>query len=214
MAEAAPTTRQAGDDTVVGTGESGSVPRRRRVSPVVITAVAALAFAGAYAAFHRIGTRANANVVEFTQNLAGGFLALGMTEDQPGFIVLSELDQDRVEVDVVLKSNRLAGTHTIVKISTPNGNMRTRLRGPQVIFVDKNGIVEQLSVDWTTRDFNRLRDAADCSHEAALIKRRCGAPFTDLHEEFLGWSDDRVPNRLRTYLARHEDKRTRTKGED
>ncbi len=35
----------------------------------------------AYAAYERIGTTANADTVEFTQNLAGGFLAVGMTED-------------------------------------------------------------------------------------------------------------------------------------
>lgn len=175
--------------------------RRRRISPIALTALASVAFAGGYSAYHRIGTTANADSVEYTLNLAGGFLAVGMTEDQPGFFVLSALDQEEVDVTAAQTINRLAGTHTIVDVRTPRGTTRTRLRGPQVILVTKEGGVEKHAVDWTVAEFNALRAAADCSHEAAAKKRRCGAPFIDLQEAFAKWPSERVPNRVLAFLA-------------
>ncbi len=174
--------------------------RRHRRSPIAITLVASFLFAGGYAAFQRIGTTANANVVEFTRNLAGGFLAVGMTKDQPGFIALSALDQDEVDVNAVRASNLLAGTHTVVEVQTPQGTTRTRLRGPQVILVTAQGDVETYPVDWTWEEFNTLRDAADCSRAAAVKKHRCGVPFTDLRLALTRWSNDRVPDPVRAFL--------------
>ena len=179
--------------------------RRRRISPIAITALASVAFAGAYFAYHRIGTTANADAVEFTPNLAGGFLAVGMTEDQPGFFVLSALDQKEVEVRAAQTINRLAGTHTIVDVQTSNGKTRTRLRGPQIILVTKEGRVTKYAVDWTMSEFNALREAADCSYEAATRKHRCGAPFTELKEAFADWPVERVPDRVLAFLAAFKD---------
>ena len=130
-----------------------------------------------------------------------------MTEDQPGFIVLSALDQDKVDVGAAQTKNRLAGTHTVVEIQTPRGMTRTRLRGPEVILVSEQGVVQGHSVDWTVEEFNVLREAADCSHEAAIKKHRCGAPFTDLQEAFARWPGERVPNRVRAFLEPFKDRR-------
>lgn len=178
---------------------------RRRISPIAITALASVAFAGVYSAYHRIGTTANADSVEYTLNLAGGFLAVGMTEDQPGFLVLSALDQEEVDVSTAQKINLLAGTHTVVALRTPRGMTRTRLRGPQVMLVTKEGGVEKHAVDWTVDEFNALRAAADCSYEAAAKKHRCGAPFTDLQEAFADWPAERVPDRVLAFLAPFKD---------
>lgn len=174
--------------------------RRHRRSPIAITLVASFLFAGGYAAFQRIGTTANANVVEFTRNLAGGFLAVGMTKDQPGFIALSAQDQDEVEVKAIRISNSLAGTHTVVEVQTPQSTTRIRLRGPQVFLVTAKGDVEPYPIDWTWEEFNTLRDAVDCSRAAAVKKHRCGVPFTDLRLALTKWSPDRVPDPVRAFL--------------
>lgn len=166
-----------------------------------------MVFAGVYAAFQRIGTTANADVVEYTRNLAGGFLAVGMTEDQPGFIALSALDQDKVDVNAAQAKNNLAGTHTVVEVQTPRGMTRIRLRGPQVILVTEQGEVEGFDVDWTVNEFNALRVAADCSHESSLKKQRCGQPFADLQEALAKWPGERVPGGVRAFLEPFKDRR-------
>ncbi len=84
---------EAHDDAIGPIENSQEVMHRRRISPIMKTLIASVVFAVVFAAFQRIGTTANADVVEYTRNLAGGFLAVGMTEDQPGFIALSALDQ-------------------------------------------------------------------------------------------------------------------------
>ena len=201
-------TIEASDDVIVSTENPCGAARRRRISPITKTLVASIVFAGAYAAFQRIGTTANADAVEYTRDLAGGFLAVGMTEDQPGFIVLSALDQDKVEVSAAQTKNRLVGTHTVVDIRTPHSTTRTRLRGPQVILVSEQGAIEQYNVDWTAEEFNALREAADCSHEAAVKKHRCGAPFTDLQEAFAKWPRERVPERVRAFVEPFRDRRS------
>lgn len=180
----------------------------QRWRPVPVTLFASVIVVTAHAAYERFGTTANADVVEFTRNLAGGFLAIGITEDQPGFIVLSALDQDRVDVNAVQTSNSLTGTRTVVEIQTPRGTTRIRLRGPQVILVSEDGAVEKHAVPWSFDEFNTLRQAADCSHEAAVKKHRCGVPFADLQEAFSEWPGERVPDRVRSFLEPFRDRRT------
>ena len=107
--------------------------RRRFIAVELIIALAACAL---YVAFQRIGTKANASFIEYTPNLAGGFLAIGMTDEQPGFIVLSALDQAEVEVDADRLLNRISGTHTFVTVKTPDVTWRGRLREPRIVLVD------------------------------------------------------------------------------
>ena len=185
-----------------------------RWRPIPVTLLLGVAVVVVYAAYQRVGTSANADSVEYTQNLAGGFLAVGMTEDQPGFIVLSVLDQEKVEANAVQTINPVAGTHTVVELQTPRGTTRTRLRGPQVILVSEDGVVETHAVQWTVDEFNALREAADCSHEAAIKKHRCGAPFTDLQEAFAKWPRDRVPDRVHTFLEPFKDHRAHKHKDD
>lgn len=195
-------------DGVIRSVESVDGPkRRRRISPITKMLVASVLFAGGYAAFERIGTTANADVVEYTQHLAGGFLAVGMTEDQPGFIVLSKLEQAEVDVSATQTVNRLAGTHTVVDIQTPSGVAHRRLRGPLVILVTEQGDIQEFDIDWTVEEFKAVRAAADCSYEAAAKKHRCGAPFTDLQEAFATWPGARVPDPVRAFLEPYKDRR-------
>jgi hypothetical protein len=188
---------------------SGCQARSRRLSPIRLTFFLGVTVVVVYAAYGRVGTTANADSVEHTQNLAGGFLTVGMTKDQPGFMVLSELDQKKVDVKATQVVNQVAGTHTVVEVETPRDTARIRLRGPQVILISEEGALERHEVDWTVAEFNALREAADCSHEAAIKKHRCGAPFTDLQEALAKWPAGRVPERLRSFLEPFTDKRTR-----
>ena len=153
--------------------------RDRRWRPIPATLLASIIGMMAYAAYERIGTTANADTVEFTQNLAGGFLSIGMTANQPGFMVLSALDQEKVEVTVTQVVNHVAGRHTVVKVQTPRDTASIRLRGPQIILVTEQGDIETYAVNWTVEEFNSLREAADCSYRTVIKKHRCGAPFTD-----------------------------------
>jgi len=201
-------------DVVASTEQPSTMQRPRRISPIAKTLIASAMFAVAYAAFQRIGTTANADVVEYTRNLAGGFLAVGMTEDQPGFIALSGLDQDAVDVKAAQTKNRLAGTHTVVEIQTPSGTTRIRLRGPQVILVTEKSGVEKFGVDWTMNEFNAVREAADCSRDAAIKKHRCGQPFADLQEAVAAWPRQRVPEPVRAFLEPFKDRRSRHTKDD
>jgi len=178
-------------------------PNRRRWRPIPATLFLSVVGMTVYAAYERLGTTANADSVEFTDNLAGGFLAIGMTENQPGFMVLSALDHEKVEVNAVQAANHVAGTHTLVEVQTPRGTTSIRLRGPEVILVSEDGAIERHDVAWTAPEFNAMRKAADCSHEAAVKKHRCGAPFADLHELVAAGQLTNVPGDMRSFLNRH-----------
>ena len=202
------------DDAVVVVPTKVCQTHTRRWRPIPTTVFLSVIVVTVYAASERFGTTANADSVEFTQNLAGGFLAVGMTKDQPGFLVLSELDQDKVEVNATQVVNHVAGTHTVVEIQTPSDAASIRLRGPQIILVSEEGSVERHGVDWSVADFNQLREAADCSHAAAVKKHRCGAPFTDWQEAFATWPRERVPERVRAFLEPVKDRRAHKHKDD
>ena len=195
-------------DMIAVTAAPSWQARDRRWRPIPVTLIASIIGMMAYAAYERIGTTANADIVEFTQNLASGFLAIGMTANQPGFMVLSALDQEKVGVSATQVVSHVAGTHTVVKVQTPRDTTSIRLRGPQVILVSEDGAIERHDIDWTVAEFDALREAADCSHEAAVKKHRCGAPFTDLQEDLTRWAGERVPECVRAFLMPFRDHRS------
>jgi len=191
-------------DHAAGTPSSPALRIRQEWrSPVRLTLVVSTALLVLHAAYVRVGTSANADTVEFTQNLAGGFLAIGMTEDQPGFMVLSALEEGLVDVNAVQAVSRIAGARTVVKVRTPRGTANIRLRGPEVILVSDDGAVERHDVAWTVAEFNSLREAADCSHEAAVEKHRCGAPFADLRDVMSAGKIEGVPDAMQRFLNRY-----------
>lgn len=189
------------DDPPVGDDRPSLPAFRGRV--VLIEVAALLLVVAAYAVFQRVGTTANADRVEFTQNYAGGFLAVGLTDDQPGFVVLSALDRAKVEIEADQVVNRVAGTHTVASVQTSQSAWSQRLRGPQVVMIDETGQVTASSVDWTADEFSVLRDAADCEHADGRKVLRCGAPFTDLFEALAPWPDTRVPGPVRAFLTQY-----------
>lgn len=175
----------------------GRVASRRRLSPILVTLSLAVLVGGAYAGYQRIGTTANIEFVEYSRNLAGGFLAIAMTDQQPGIIVFSALDQEKIQVDVDRYENQVAGTHTEVRVNTPNARWTERLRGPQVVLIDETGAIETSPVEWTVADFNTLRNATDCEHG---LSKRCGAPFADLYDFFESWPPEQVPGSVSDFV--------------
>lgn len=197
-------------ETAEGARVVPSVPARSRRllrwSPISLALAASAAILAGYAAFERLGTVANADTIEFTTNYAGGFLAVGTTDDDPGFIVLSKIDQDQINVSAMQSGSLAAGTHTIVEVTTARHRWQKRLRGPQIILISGDGSIDGRDVDWTFEDFQRIRSAADCSHERATGKHRCGAPFADLHDLVSSGRLRNVPENVRTFLERFADR--------
>ncbi len=150
-----------------------------------------------YVIFQGLTVRANVDLIEYLTNYGGGFLAIGMTEDQPGFIVLSELD--RKEVDIHAGRDVLR-TRTTASVSTSADQRSAAPRDPHVVLVKRNGLIEALRVDWTFEDFNKLSAATDCEHGTS---RRCGTPIADVQEQLATWPKQRVPIPLRLFLSRY-----------
>lgn len=182
----------------------GPYPHRVRTYRAArFVAVMALAFTAGFALYQRVGTTAQVDLVEFSPNTAGGFLAVGMTEESPGFVVLSALNREAVDVWADQYRNAVAGGYTIVHVRTPQSTWRRRLRGPVVVLVSDEGTVRALSVDWSVAEFARIRDGADCGHAGAGQQRRCGAPFADFHDMVVDGRLERVPAEVREFLAPH-----------
>lgn len=159
------------------------------------------ALTGAYVAYQRIGTTANVEQLEFSQNLAGGFLALGMTDDEPGVLVLSQRDRAKVEIAAYMLANAVTGRATHVEIEIEKRPWKRRLRGPRMITIDLDGGIESAPLPWTFDDFAAVRDAVDC--EKAVLHNptvRCGMPFADLFDFCKRLPDDKKPELLRRFL--------------
>ena len=92
---------------------------RQLFGPIPVAAFAAIVTVACFITYQRVGTNANANIVETTENLGGGFLAVGYSDSQPGFLVASALDQEDVHLSANQLSYFLAGTHTNVEVTTP-----------------------------------------------------------------------------------------------
>lgn len=197
-------------ETAQGASVAPSAPARARRSwrwsPISLTLAASAAIVVAYSTFERIGTVANADTIEFTTNYAGGFLAVGITDDDPGFILLSKIDLDQINVSATQSGSFAAGTRTFVEVTTARRCWQKRLRGPQIILISEDGSIDGRDVDWTFEDFQRIRKTADCSHERTTGKHRCGAPFADLHDLVAAGRLRNVPENMRTFLERFADR--------
>ncbi len=194
-----------GDITTPEQNDESVGHRSIRIIPLAI--VGAIAICISVVVFQRYGTVANATIVETTRNLDGGFLAVGMTEEQPGFILVSALDQKDVTIHTQQAINTLTGAHTNVYVDTTTQHWKARLRKPLVITIDDNGRIQSSTVDWSLHTFHLLQDAVDCSHqtprtgEGSPKHKRCGVPFLDLKERVAKWPTDSVPHCLSEFLA-------------
>ena len=172
----------------------------RRPSRGFLLTLAGLAAAGAgYVAFERGGTSANADTVASFENFAGGFVAVGMTGHEPGFVVASALDEDDVGVHAQISTNALSGRHTTVRVKSPRQEMEHRLRSPLVIVVHPDGVMTSAEVGWSLGQFQELMDCMDCEKVVEGRPRRCGEPFRDMQEACSAWGGG-VPRNLREFL--------------
>ncbi len=189
-------------DPAVGDAPAVIATRRGGLHRTIgVTVSLALLVIIADAGYQRAGTTAQANMIEFTQNLAGGFLAVGMTEQYPGFVVLSSLDSEKVDVDAVRYRNWIAGDYTVVTVQTATAVWQKRLRGPVVVLVSAEGGVASAPVDWSWSDLKTIREEADCANPDHGGPHRCGAPFADIFDIVSQKRLPSVPAPVHRFLA-------------
>ena len=185
------------------TQRRGKRARRWWNAPATLIALSAIVIGGGFVAYQRTSIVANADIVETTSNESGGFMAIGMTESQPGFLLFSALEEKDVALDTEQATHFLAGTRTRLVVETPAQQWSKRLRKPVVITVDTDGSVHTSTVDWPLHTFETLADTADCEHESPVMEKHCDAPFLDVKTRIAKWPMDTVPTNLETFLATH-----------
>lgn len=163
--------------------------------------------AAGYVGYERFGTRANADRISHLESYGDEAVAIGLTDEQPGFLLLARLSPRRVSVDAVIQSNWLTGRQTLVQVHTPLGATAIRLRRPQVIMVREDGTVDSASVRWTLAEFDQLVHAADCATNCRDHPHRCGQPLDDVGDALATWPMDLVPQSLREFLKARTDVR-------
>ena len=189
-----------GED-VSDVGAPPRVARRWIWKPIPLTLAMGGLITTSYAAFQRVGTRANASAIEFTTNLSGGFLAVGMTDDEPGFLLLSALDREQVEVSAELTTSLAAGLRTFVELRTLREHKRVRLSDPVAILVNQDGSMSIHPLAWGLEDFMEIRVATDCSHDHGRGRHRCGVPFADFGDLVTAGTVKDAPDAVRKFLA-------------
>ncbi len=173
--------------------------RSARLARVTLLAGAGLLIAGGYAAWQRFGTVADVTHIETFEDYSGGFVAVGLSPDKPGFLCLSRVPRDQLELVALHHENWLAGSWTTLMIRTAGGQWKHRLRGPVVILVDRRGRVDAVPVHWPRARFIWLRDCVDCERGSV---RRCGRPLDDLAERLAAQPPDLVPPAVLAFLQR------------
>lgn len=171
------------------------VSRRVRI----FTAVAAV-FVAAYAGFERIGTTANADLIESYQRYAGGFLAIGFTDTQPGILVLSEIEKENLSLNATGRRNWLTGHSTRVDITVGERAWSKRLRGPLIVMISADGEISAAPLPWTLEQFRQAGISVDCSGDFGAPKS-CGAPFSDFEEFIKRPSLPELPKAARDFLV-------------
>ncbi len=187
-------------DTTVTTYAGNTQVRRKSSAPAVVCVI--LLLAGVYIAYQRVGTFANVERIEFNTNFSGGFLAVGMTDSQPGFVLLSMMGREKVTVHAEQYKNGLSGTYTHVLVTTPEGQRRIRLRDAEVILIDRSGLSEHWRVDWTFDEFKRISMTVACEEhdEHSGEPASCGQPFLQLGRFLMKMPEHRVPEGLLAFL--------------
>jgi hypothetical protein len=156
----------------------------------------------AYVLYERVSTSANADRITHLQSYGDEMVAIGMTENQPGFVLLARLPSSQVSVEADMRSNWLTGQQTLVSVHTPAGTTSIRLRDPQAIMVHEDGTVIKTRVPWTLDEFGRLLHAADCASGGREHQHRCGHPFEDVAHALASWPEQRVPASLREFVKK------------
>lgn len=170
---------------------------------------ATLILAAVYVLYERFGTCANADQVVSFESLGDDAVVIGLTDEQPGFVLLSHLPVSKVDVDAEVQSNRITGKHTLLNIQTATSRARLRLRSPEAVLVQRDGAIAATAIPWTREDFDALLHAADCDTDCDRHKHRCGQPLADVAQTLAQWPQERVPPLVREFLANREERSPR-----
>jgi hypothetical protein len=162
--------------------------------------VAAILTAGGFAAYARIGTTANVERVITYERLVGGFAAVGITDAQPGFLLLSLAAQRDVTIESEFRRSIVAGTTTRLMLQTPNDARTERLRGPRLYLIDADGRITAAAAPWSHSDLQAIANVLGCEKTDDNLGR-CGAPFVDLAVFLERWPKHAVPPELANFLA-------------
>lgn len=173
--------------------------RSTRVARVTLLLGAGLLIAGGYAAWQRFGTVADVTHIETFEDYSGGFVAVGLSPDKPGFLCLSRVPRDQLELVALHHENVLGGSWTTLLVRTPHQTWRHRLRSPVVVLIDELGGVEGIPVGWPRSRFIWVRDRVDCERGHA---KRCGRPLDDLARRLAAGPPDLVPPKVLAFLQR------------
>ncbi|RJP33586.1 MAG: hypothetical protein C4547_12075 [Phycisphaerales bacterium] len=181
-------------------GRIASARARRTHWDFWIAVAACLLAAAAYVLYQRVGTRANADRVFSFESLRDDTVKIGLTDEQPGFVLLGRLPESLVSIDAQVRSNWLTGRQTFLRIATPTDHVGLRLRGPLAVLVQRDGSIASTAIPWSREDFAALLHTADCATDCVQHKHRCGQPLTEIARTLAQWPADRVPPLLRTFL--------------
>lgn len=195
---------------LVASAERGGVPSVTEAAPPAMCGSrtfwrltsAVVLLTVAYVAYERVGTIANADRITHLQSFGDEAVAIGLTDDQPGFVLLARLPASQMSVEAAMRSNWLTGQQTHVRIHTPAGTTNIRLRRPQAIMVHEDGTVIKVPVPWTLAEFGQLLHAADCASECREHLHRCGQPLEDIAHTLATWPEERVPGLLREFVKK------------
>lgn len=191
---------QADSETTTVDGDPRQAASKPRISRrVPIFAAVAASCAAAYAGFERIGTTANADLIESYQRYAGGFLAIGFTDTQPGILVLSEIEKEELSLDATSRKNWLTGHSTRIDIAIGERKWSKRLRGPLIVMISSEGEINAAPLPWSLEQFRRAGISVDCSGDFGTPKS-CGAPFSDFEEFIKRPSLPELPEAAREFL--------------
>lgn len=178
-------------------------PRRQaaRVSPSFLRILLGILLVVAtYVIYERVAVSANADQITHFQSYGDEMVAIGTTDDQPGFVLLARQPASKVSVEAAMQSNWLTGRRTLVSVHTPVGTTNIRLRRPHAIMVHEDGTVITTPVPWTLAEFDQLHRAADCGSDDGAHQHRCGQPLDDIARRLATWPRERIPEPLHEFV--------------
>jgi|GEM_PF-3237450 len=163
----------------------------------------------AYGTYHRIGTTAAIDEIVDTPRYAGGFLAIGTSDDRPGALILSEVERKHVGLFAQTSSNPVAGRVTRLTVEALGERKTFRLRSPLLIVIKENGNIETAHLNWSRQGLLDAFASASCSNaDASQVRLRCGVPFVELASYLKQDDVPAIPDAGRQFLEQF----TKTRG--
>lgn len=175
---------------------------RRIGSPAFVrVVVVVIALALSYVAYQRLSVTANADRVTRFETWSDETVEIGMTDQQPGFVLLALTPPEKTRVEASNHDNWLTGRKTVITAHSPAHTQSAALRAPLVVLVDRAGTIDFVPVAWSKAEFDELVHAADCETDCKAHAHRCGAPLDAIAHALGGWPTERVPRPIARFLS-------------